>query len=249
VNADLSAAPAAAELAAGAEGFGESHALFHVFGLPVTSAITTMWAIMVVLVVLLWMVGRRFERIPRSRAQSAVELGIEAGLSAFEGIFRSRERAMKYMPLLGSLFVFILASNYTDLLPGAGELTGFKPPTTRWGVTAGLAAVVFFSTHYFGIKEKGIGYFKHFFEPVFLAPLMFPLTIVEELVKPFSLSLRLFANIFGGETVLLGLLLAVPYFLPITTLFLELIFGFVQALIFTMLSAVYFANATAGHEA
>ncbi len=219
-------------------------ALFSILGLEVTSAVTTMWAIMVIILLLFWLATRRMERVPRSRRQVIVEFVVESLQNFLEGLLGPK-KARQLLPFLGTFFLFILVSNYSGLLPGAGEIRGFKPPTSNWGVTAGLAVIIFFSVQYLGIRKKGIGYFKHFVEPWYLSPLMLPLGILEELVKPFSLSLRLFANIFGGETVLLALLLAIPYVLPISVLFLELIFGFVQAFIFTLLSAVYIANATA----
>jgi F-type H+-transporting ATPase subunit a len=222
---------------------GGADVLFRVFGLEVTGAVTTMWAVMALIIAVLWLAGRRVERIPRSRLQSLVEIAIAGGENLFSSVM-SPKRARQFLPLLGSFFVFILVCNYSGLIPGAGEFRAFKPPTSHWGVTGGLAAVTFCATQYVGIRSKGLRYFKHFIEPLFLAPLMLPLSILEELVRPFSLSLRLFANIFGGETVLLALLLVIPYFLPITTLVLELIFGFVQAFIFTMLTAVYLAGAS-----
>jgi len=208
-----------------------------------------MWALMVLIIAFCWLAARGVSLRPQTRLQAVVELGINMGIDFFAGVMGSRRRVLRFFPLLGTFFIFILVGNYSGLIPGAGEITGFKPPTSHWGVTGGLAAVVFFATQYFGLKEKGLRHYKHFFEPLFLFPIMLPLGILEELVRPFSLSLRLFANIFGGETVLLALLLAVPYFLPITTLFLELIFGFVQAVIFTMLTAVYFSQAVSegGH--
>jgi len=227
---------------------GTSDVLFRVFGLEVTGAVTTMWAVMALVIAVLWLAARRIERIPRSRAQSLVEIAIAGGENLFSSVMSPR-RTRQFLPLLGSFFAFILVCNYSGLIPGAGEFRGFKPPTSHWGVTAGLAAIAFLATQYAGIRSKGLRYFRHFVEPLFLAPLMLPLSMIEELVRPFSLSLRLFANIFGGETVLLALLLVIPYFLPITVLVLELIFGFVQAFIFTLLTAVYLAGAseTQGH--
>ena len=232
-------------MSAAAEGAGEhgSEVLFTLFGLDVTPAITTMWAIMALIIVFSFIVTRTLERVPRTRLQAAVELVFESLEELFKGILGDRARG--YLPLLISFFLFIVVSNYSGLIPGAGHFKGFMAPTSRWGVTAGLAVIVFFAQQYFGIKEKGLGYFKHFVDPPFLAPLMLPLGILEELVKPFSLSLRLFANIFGGETVLAALLLTLPVLVPISVLALEVIFGLVQAMIFTMLAAVYFANATA----
>ncbi len=228
---------------------GHGGALFVIpgIGLEVTSRVTTMWGIMAVIILFGWLVTRGLKQIPESRLQNGVEMALEGLMSILNSIMHENQ-ARRFLPFLGSLFIFILVSNYSGLLPGAGELPGFNPPTNTWSVTAGLAIIVFVVVHFFGIKEKGLGYFKHFVEPLFLAPLMLPLSILEELVKPFSLSLRLYANIFAGEAVLLGLLFALPYFLPISVLLLEVIFGFVQAFIFTTLATVYIANATSEAE-
>ena len=131
---------------------------------------------------------------------------MEALLGLLEQVM-DRKRAVQYLPLLGSFFLFIIVSNYSGLIPGAGEIKGFKAPTSHWGVTAGLAIVVFVAVQLNGIRKKGLKYFKHFAEPVMMAPLMIPLNILEEVVKPFSLSLRLAANIYGGEAVPLVLIL------------------------------------------
>jgi F-type H+-transporting ATPase subunit a len=213
-------------------------------GLEVTSAETTMWAIMVLVLALAWAGTRRLERLPRTRLQSLLEMMVDG----FEGFFASligRENARAFLPFLGSLFIFILLSNYAGLLPGAGHVPGLMAPTSNWGVTAGLATVVFLTVQYTGVKRRGLAYFKHMVEPWYLAPLMLPLGIIEELVRPFALSLRLVANIFGGETVVLALLLATPWFVPIIPLALELIFGLIQAFIFTFLTAIYLATAVA----
>lgn len=225
----------------------EAHdALFNVFGLEVTGAVVTMWVIMFVIFVFAFIATRKLERIPRTRIQSLVELGVDGGIEFFSGVL-GRDRAKAFLPILGSFFVLILVCNYSGLIPGAGMFPWFKPPTSHWGITGGLAAVVFLMTQYFGIRAKGLRYFKHLIEPIFLAPLMLILGIIEEFVRPFALSLRLFANIFGGETVLAGLLQSLP-FLALFVLFLEVVFGFIQAFIFSMLTAVYFSFATGEEE-
>ena len=234
---------------ASAEGGHEgADVFFSVLGLEVTGAVVTMWVIMGVIILLALVAARSIQPLPRTRFQNMVEMAVEGGMDFFAGVL-GPHRARQFFPLLGSFFVFILFANYSGLLPGAGMLPGFKPPTSHWGVTGGLAAVVFFTVQLAGIRAKGIGHFKHFFEPWFLTPIMLPLGVLEEFVRPFALSLRLFANIFGGETVLLALLASLPYFLPVGHMALELIFGFVQAIIFTLLTAVYLANATSEAEA
>ncbi len=215
-----------------------------VVGLKVTSIQTTMWGIMLVVLVLAWLGTRRLERVPRTRFQALLELTVD-GFETFFASIIGRENARAFLPFLGSLFIFILLSNYSGLLPGAGHVPGLTAPTSNWGVTAGLASVVFVTVQYVGIKRRGLRYFKHMVDPWFLAPLLLPLGIIEEFVRPFALSLRLVANIFGGETVVLAVLMAVPWFLPVVPLLLEVLFGAIQAFIFTFLTSIYLATAVA----
>lgn len=230
---------AAAEVTAGS-----SDVLFTIpgIGLPVTSAVTTMWGVMLLLFFIAWIGTRRLEIVPRRRSQALVEFIVD-GLVSFFGTIVGKKRARQFLPILASLFLFILLCNYSGLLPGAGHLPGLRQPTSNWGVTAGLAIIVFILVLFHGIKERGFGYFAHMFQPVYLAPLLIPLGLIEEVVRPFALSLRLVANMFGGETVVLALLTAVPYFLPIVPMALEVIFGAIQAFIFTFLTAIYLSSA------
>lgn len=232
--------------AAAAGGHGEGdHVVFTLLGLPVHESIVTLWIVMGFIVVLGVLAARGLQRVPRSRFQVAVEWAV-GSLYDFVTDIMGRERARRFTPLLGSFFLLILFSNYTGLLPGLPHEDWFQPPTSRWGVTGGLAIFTFLSVQFYGIVRHGLGYFRRFLEgPVYVWPLTVPLAVVEELIKPFSLSLRLFANIFGGEAVLAGLLSALPFLLPAGVMFIELIAGFVQALIFTMLSALYIEAATA----
>ena len=103
----------------------------------------------------------------------------------------------------------------------------------------GLAATVFVATQVYGVKALGFRYLKKFLQPAF----MLPLNIVEQFVRPLSLSLRLFGNIFGEEMVIAVLLGLVPYFAPIPVMILSLLFGFIQAIVFTLLSSIYFHEA------
>lgn len=217
--------------------------LFNLFGLDVTSSVVTEWAIMVVIMIVAVAAGSRVRRIP-GRFQAAFEImtnGIVDGIVA--PAIGGREKALRYLPLLGSLFLFILISNLSGLLPGGVmHLPGFKPPTSELSVTAGLAVVAIIAANYAGVQEKGWHHFGHFLKPF---PFMLPLNILEEVVKPLSLALRLFGNIYGGETVLATLLTFFPWFIPVPIMGLELFFGFLQAFIFTMLTSLYIGTATA----
>lgn len=228
---------------------GHTNTLFTIpgIGLPVTGAVTTMWGVMLVLFFVAWMGTRHLQAVPRSRWQALAEYIVD-GLISFLATIIGPKRARQFLPLLASLFLFILLCNYSGLLPGAGHLRALTQPTSNWGVTAGLAGIVFVMTLFYGLKERGFGYFAHMFEPIYLAPLLIPLGLIEEIVRPFALSLRLVANMFGGETVVLALLMAVPYFLPIVPMALEIIFGAIQAFIFMFLTAIYIGSAVEGEH-
>lgn len=222
----------------------DADVLFVIPGLRwgVTSAVTTMWMIMIVLSGISWLATRRLMTVP-GRLQAAIELTVEGLLGFFASVL-GPERARRALPLLASLFLFILASNYVSLIPGAGHVPGLAAPTANWGTTAGLALVVFAVSLAYGLRVKGLGYFRRFIEPHVLAPLMIPLGIIEEFSRPFSLSLRLVANVFAGETLIQSLLAVFPYALPVVPMLLETFFGFIQAFIFAFLAALYLNMAT-----
>ncbi|RJP19118.1 MAG: ATP synthase F0 subunit A [Deltaproteobacteria bacterium] len=149
----------------------------------------------------------------------------------------------KYLPLLGSCFLFILFMNLLGLIPG------FLPPTQKMNITVGLALVIFLSTHYFGVRENGIAYFKHFLGPVWwMAPIMLPIEIISHLARPMSLSLRLFGNITGDHAVVAGFMALIPIVVPSVFMGLGLFVSFMQAFIFTVLSMIYISGAVAHGE-
>jgi F-type H+-transporting ATPase subunit a len=149
----------------------------------------------------------------------------------------------KYLPLLASCFIFILFMNLMGLIPG------FLPPTQKMNITVGLALVIFLSTHYFGVRENGIAYFKHFLGPVWwMAPIMLPIEIISHLARPMSLSLRLFGNITGDHAVVAGFMALIPILVPSIFLGLGLFVSFMQAFIFTVLSMIYISGAVTHEE-
>lgn len=216
----------------------ESHALFSVLGLEVTSIMTTMLGITVLLVTLCFFASRRLKMVP-GRFQSAMELGVES-LRGYFGSILGDKNTRLYLPLLGTMFIFILVSNYSGLLPMAGHLPGLAAPTSSLSVTAGLAIISFLAIHILGVKHKGSHYFKHFFKPYFF---MVFFLLIEEIVRPLSLSLRLFGNISGEEAVSAQIFGLVPLLVPLPFHVLGLLFGLLQAIVFTTLSAIYINGA------
>jgi F-type H+-transporting ATPase subunit a len=172
--------------------------------------------------------------------RNIAELLVEGVIGMAEGVLGHRAR--KYVPLYGTFFLLILVSNLMGLIPG------FSPPTTNFNVTFALGLTSFIAYNTFGFREQGAGYLKHFVGPMlWLAPLMIPLELISNLVRPFSLSLRLMGNMTGDHTVL-------EIFTDLTKLIIPVIFyglgtfvSFVQAFVFTLLSMVYVALAVTHH--
>lgn len=218
--------------------------IFYLFGLEVNSITTTMWGIMIVLAIGSILLTRNLQLIPIKRKQIVLELILEKFIDFFGSIIGCRDTARKYLPLLGSLFILILVSNYSGLLPGAGHINGFMVPTSTLSCTVALALIVFVTSHAVGFKSKGIKYLKHFIEP---SPAMLPLNIMDELIKPLSLSLRLYGNIYAEETLIASVFALIPLIAPLPFMFISVFFGAIQALVFTLLTATYLGSSTKTH--
>ncbi len=185
-----------------------------------------------------------------SGVPSGVQLAWEAVTDWIEGQVEQNmgiRTAPFVVPLAIALFVFILLSNWLAILPHAIEQY-VRPPTADVNLTFALAFFVIILVHITGFRKKGAGYLKHFVRPT---PVMLPITIIEEFVKPFTLGLRLFGNIFAG-TVMVSILALLPVYvnwLP-TSLWklFDLAIGLIQAIIFAILTIVYFASAAAPEE-
>ena len=148
-----------------------------------------------------------------------------------------------YVPLMCSFFLFILLCNFVGMIPG------FAPPTSNFNITLALGTVSFLAFNYWGFKQQGVGYLKHFVGPIWwLAVLMIPLEIVGALVRPFSLGLRLFGNLFGDHLVLEIFTDLTRVAVPVVFYLLGTLVTVIQAFVFTLLSMIYVALAVAHHE-
>ena len=224
-----------------------SNVLFHIGPLEVTSTVTTMWAIIAVLTLLSWLATRDLKEIP-GPLQTGAEMAVGALRNFYEGTL-GREHARKYLPILGTFFIFIIVCNYSGLLPGAGHLKGFAVPTACLSVTAGLGVIAFFTTHVIGIRERGLGhYLASFAKPLILVVLMLPLNLIEQFIRPMSLALRLYGNMYGEETVTEQLYEIFPIGAPLIMQVLSLIFCLLQAIVFTMLLSIYISEALEAEE-
>ncbi|UCF03162.1 MAG: F0F1 ATP synthase subunit A [Deltaproteobacteria bacterium] len=213
--------------------FGEAHTILEKVLLP---HITYTWLVMIFLVVVIKMLLRRIELVPRG-AQNFFEVVI-GGMEEFMVDVTGDEGRFVF-PLIGTLAFYILLCNYMGLAPGMFS------PTANLNTTLACAIVVVFYTHVIGVKFHGAKYIKHFLGPViFIAPLMFIIEVIGHLARALSLSIRLFGNIFGKEMVLgIFVFLAGWFLAPLPILFLGLFVGGVQTLIFCLLSMMYFAGA------
>ncbi len=203
--------------------------------------VTFTWVVMGILVVFGWAVGRGLRAVP-GPLQNFAEVVIEGFYGLLDQMIGRQGR--QFLPLVGTAGLFILTSNLLANIPG------FQPPTANWNTTIALAVTVFISYNYFGIRKHGLrNYLKHFCGPIWwLAPLMFPIEFIGHLARPVSLSIRLFGNIFGEEsvvTILLGLSwLVMPYLIWLGVMLpLSLFTAAVQTFVFIMLTMVYIAGA------
>ena len=142
-----------------------------------------------------------------------------------------------FFPLIGTLGLYILVSNFMGLIPG------FTAPTSNINMTASMAVPVFLATHYYGIKVHGVKYIKHFLGPImWLAPMMFIIEFIGHLVRPVTLSVRLFGNMIAKHMLLFALGLLVPLIVPVAILGLGVLVSLIQAFVFVLLTSLYLAG-------
>ncbi len=222
-----------------------SEVVIPLFGiLDITGEVIMMWVIIGALAVLSIVLGKHLQERP-GKFQNVIETGIEYLDNNFSGNL-GKKRCRKYFCFLGSLFIFIIFANYSGLLPGVGLTKYLKAPTSSLSVTAGLGICTFCFLQGAGIQAKGIkGYIKHFISPIIV---MLPLLLLDELIKPVSLSLRLFGNIFGEEAVTEQFYEILPIGAPLVMMALSLLFCALQAIVYTTLVSIYLDEATETEE-
>jgi F-type H+-transporting ATPase subunit a len=221
----------------------------------ISAPLFTMWFVIAFLVIAAVLMTRGLKLLP-GRAQNTIEWAYESlenWATALGG-----DAARKHVPLFATFFLFILFSNWSGLLPFFGRIEAFRAPTSDVNVTLGLALVAFVYFHYQGFRKLGVrGYLGKFFvfsgfkEGLGAGIIALFVGLIEfllEFIKPVTLSMRLFGNIFGGE-VALGVITALTIaIIPIGMLSLELLLNFVQALIFSTLMLMYTIIAMEGHD-
>jgi F-type H+-transporting ATPase subunit a len=215
----------------------EAKILFHLGGIPIAQAVVTTSAIVLVLGVASWLGTRKLRDVP-GRWQSA----LEAVVSWVAGQVRDvvRKDPAPFLPVLGTLFLFIAIANLSAVVPGV------KSPTATLETPAALAIIVFVSAHVFGIRARGVGkYLGSYLKP---NPLLLPLNILSEITRTFSLTVRLFGNMMSHELVLGVLATIAGLLVPIPFLALGILVGLIQAYIFSILATLFVGAAVGAVE-
>lgn len=241
----------------------------HIGSITITNTMVNAWLAIFILLII-GIVIRSTVKLRPGKLQNTFEYFLEILLSYFDQVTGSREKTRRFLPLVGSVFFFILLSNWLGLLPGTGSiLVGhaplLRPANTDLNLTVAMAVTAVLASHIFGLFAVGV--FTHINKfiqigsivksikkgpiAIFTALIEAVVGLIEvvgELAKVLSLSLRLFGNIFAGEVLISVISALVGLLVPAPFMMLELLVGLIQAAVFTMLTLVYLTVlSTAGH--
>src|ERR1700678_4292523 len=213
----------------------DQQVLWHHGFFDLNGTIVTTWVMMIVMAIGAKVITRTLTTEgPITWWQGALEIIVTTIEAQIKQVGLSH--AEKYLPFLGTLFLFIAMSSLGTMIPG------FAPPTGSLSTTTALAARVFLAVPFFGIAEQGLwGYLKTYTEPTLL---MLPFNIISELSRTLALAVRLFGNMMSGVMIIGILLTITPFIFPVAMSVLGLLTGMVQAYIFAILATVYIAAAT-----
>jgi F-type H+-transporting ATPase subunit a len=205
--------------------------VFQIGPVAVTAPVITTWAIMLLLAGGSRVLTHRLSPNP-SRMQAGLEVVVEAIAAQIRDTMRTEPAP--FLPLIGTLFLFVFAANWSSLVPG------IEPPTAHIETDTALALIVFVAVAWFGIKLRGWrGYLTTFAEP---SVLMIPLNLVETITRTFSLVVRLFGNVMSGVFIVGIVLSLVGLLVPVPLMALDLLTGAVQAYIFSVLAMVFISG-------
>ncbi|RJQ20313.1 MAG: ATP synthase F0 subunit A [Nitrospiraceae bacterium] len=198
------------------------------------------WVATAIILAVALMVRSSLKLVPAG-AQNVVEVVTEFILNLAETSMGHHGR--QFLPLLATLFLYILVCNFLGLIPG------FEAATGNINTTLSLALPVFFATHYYGLKAHKLGYIKHFVGPVRsivalpLMILMFIIEMIGHLARPITLSVRLFGNMMAKHILLGVLAMLAPWIIPTLILALGTLVSLIQAFVFVLLTTLYLAGA------
>lgn len=237
-------------------------AIAHIGKFPITNSLLTSWIVVLGLVVGSFIFSKTIKQVP-GKIQAALEYVIELLLSFLETVSGDRKIAERFFPIVATIFIYVLCSNWLGILPGVGSIginevihgeekfvPLFRSVYSDLNMTIALALIAVFLSHFFGLWTVGFKeHFSKFFN--FKGPIDFfagILEIVGEVSKIISLSFRLFGNIFAGEVLLTIIAFLIPFIAPIPFLGLEIFVGLIQATIFATLAMVAFSSFSKSHS-
>ena len=237
--------------------------LFSIGALPVTNALLIGVIVSALLIYFITRVTRHPTLVPRG-IQNVLEIIFEALLGLVESVTQDKKQARQFFPMIATIFLFVLIANWVGLLPGLGTIgvthtneaghatiiPFLRSTSADLNFTLALSLITVITVQFTGIAALGImKYGRKFFISPFRKPygigmMVGLLELVSEIGKVISFTFRLFGNVFAGEVLLTVMLHLVPYFLPLPFLFLEVFVGFIQAVVFAMLTLVFLKMAT-----
>lgn len=205
----------------------------------ISATLVFTWLVMGILVLGSWLVTRRLTtETALSRGQNLLEILVDGIREQIREV--TQQDPGRYLPFIGTLFLFIAVSNVLMIVPG------FRPPTGSLSTTAALALCVFVSVPVYGIADRGLGeYLKAYVRPNVL---LLPFNVLGELTRTVALAIRLFGNVMSGSMIAATILAIAPLFFPIIMSALGLLIGLIQAYIFSILALVFIASATRAHQ-
>ena len=240
--------------------------LFTLGGFPVTNALLIGGIVSMLIMVSFTRLMKSLEDVPRG-FQNIIEVIFEALLNLVESVTQNRKQALQFFPLIATIFLFVLCANWAGLLPGLGtvglthEVGGhativpfLRSTSADLNFTLALSLIVVVVVQFTGIAALGV---RRYAGKFLISPLHKPyvigmfvgiLELVSEIGKTISFTFRLFGNVFAGEVLLTVMLHLVPFLLPLPFLFLEVFVGFIQAVVFAMLTLVFLKMATVEME-
>jgi F-type H+-transporting ATPase subunit a len=243
----------------------QAEKIFSLGSFPVTNSLIMGVIVLIGLVLTAFIVRIGLKTIP-GKFQSMVEMALEALMDFMDTILGDRHSTERYLPLVGTIFFFILFSNWSGLIPGLSSLgiyeishtTGeevlvpiLRAPSSDLNFTLALGIIAIVMVNVLGAAAIGVGaHLGKFFN--FSSPVMFFIGILElvsEFIKMISLAFRLFGNVFAGEVLLMVIGMLAPYIIPMPFILMEIFVGFIQALIFSVLTLVFINMAIVDHAA
>lgn len=240
----------------------KAETLFHIGSFSVTNSLIVSGFVLAIALCIGISLRKKIAVVPGS-LQNFAEFALEGLMNLMDSVLGKREKTEKYLPLIATIFIVVVAANWLGLLPGVGSIgmyelvegkemfvPFFRSPSADLNFTLGVALVAVIGVNMFGIFAAGFFRYAHRFftlkNPIYTFVGL--LELISEFAKIISFSFRLFGNVFAGEVLLIIIGVLAPYFIPLPFLFLEIFVGFIQAFVFATLTLVFVSIATAETE-